>query len=260
MFVLLKKKEGEPSKVEEEDEESSEDDDENYLHPLLSQKCMVKNDVKLEIVKDEKVEIVEDINKQEDSLPVENKNQQSVPANEAIKVKEEEEEEKIQSVISAINDLVEPEEASVRQIIDSMAVYVNKNGMAFEMNIKKRNEERFNFLNEDHIYHNYYKSKIAQLQNKKDEKTSDIKSRDESVSISSTEDVYEEHQNKKKIRNKSNSRSQSRSRSRSRRKKSSSSSSRKQSKKSRHHSKRKRSYSKDEKSRSRKHHRKRSSS
>ncbi len=46
-----------------------------------------------------------------------------------------------------------------------MAQYVVRNGTEFELNIKKRNEERFNFLNEENLYYKYYKSKIFEIEN-----------------------------------------------------------------------------------------------
>lgn len=59
--------------------------------------------------------------------------------------------------------IVVPENEDLKVIIDNMAKYVVRNGPEFELNIKKRNEDRFNFLNEDNLYNKYYKSKIFEL-------------------------------------------------------------------------------------------------
>ncbi len=59
--------------------------------------------------------------------------------------------------------IIVPENEDLKVIIDNMAKYVVRNGPEFELNIKKRNEDRFNFLNEDNLYNKYYKSKIFEL-------------------------------------------------------------------------------------------------
>lgn len=61
--------------------------------------------------------------------------------------------------------VIEPDNEDLKTIIDNMAQYVVRNGSEFELNIKKRNEERFNFLNEDNLYYKYYKTKIIEIQN-----------------------------------------------------------------------------------------------
>jgi hypothetical protein len=61
--------------------------------------------------------------------------------------------------------VVEPNNKDLKTIIDNMAEYVVRNGSEFELNIKNRNEERFNFLNEDNLYYKYYKTKIIEIHN-----------------------------------------------------------------------------------------------
>ncbi|KAI8739339.1 splicing factor, suppressor of white-apricot [Biomphalaria glabrata] len=47
----------------------------------------------------------------------------------------------------------------VEPIVDRMAMYVAKNGAEFETVVMSRNDPRFQFLNEFHVYHLYYKMK-----------------------------------------------------------------------------------------------------
>jgi hypothetical protein len=61
--------------------------------------------------------------------------------------------------------IIEPDNEDLKTIIENMAQYVVRNGSEFELNIKKRNEERFNFLNEENLYYKYYKSKIFEIEN-----------------------------------------------------------------------------------------------
>ena len=43
-----------------------------------------------------------------------------------------------------------------RPIIDKMAQYVARNGLEFEVMMRKKNDERFRFLNSWHPLHSYY--------------------------------------------------------------------------------------------------------
>ncbi|XP_048521985.1 serine/arginine repetitive matrix protein 2 isoform X2 [Dendroctonus ponderosae] len=54
----------------------------------------------------------------------------------------------------------------MQTVIDKMAEYVSKNGEQFEAIIKQKQDHRFVFLNNDHKYHRYYKSKLESLSNK----------------------------------------------------------------------------------------------
>ncbi|ENN71879.1 hypothetical protein YQE_11494, partial [Dendroctonus ponderosae] len=54
----------------------------------------------------------------------------------------------------------------MQTVIDKMAEYVSKNGEQFEAIIKQKQDHRFVFLNNDHKYHRYYKSKLESLTNK----------------------------------------------------------------------------------------------
>lgn len=47
-------------------------------------------------------------------------------------------------------------------IIDKMASYVSKNGVDFERSVRSKGDSRFEFLNDDHEYHPYYKAKIKE--------------------------------------------------------------------------------------------------
>ena len=44
----------------------------------------------------------------------------------------------------------------VMLIIDKMADYVARNGPEFEIVVRRRNDERFRFVNDDHPHHTYY--------------------------------------------------------------------------------------------------------
>ncbi|RZB39274.1 suppressor of white apricot [Asbolus verrucosus] len=48
----------------------------------------------------------------------------------------------------------------VQIVIDKMATYVAKNGVQFEEIVKAKGDPRFEFLNENHEFYKYYKSKI----------------------------------------------------------------------------------------------------
>lgn len=45
-----------------------------------------------------------------------------------------------------------------------MAEFVVRNGIEFELNIKKKQDERFNFINDDHVYNKYYRNKIFEIE------------------------------------------------------------------------------------------------
>ena len=49
-----------------------------------------------------------------------------------------------------------PSSPDQRQKIDTMADYVARYGLEFEQFVRTENEKQFNFLKEDHIFHNYY--------------------------------------------------------------------------------------------------------
>ncbi|KAJ8928908.1 hypothetical protein NQ314_018479 [Rhamnusium bicolor] len=55
-------------------------------------------------------------------------------------------------------------------VIDKMAVYVSKNGEQFEDIVKAKSDQRFDFLNDDHKYNEYYRAKIRELKNQIKEK------------------------------------------------------------------------------------------
>lgn len=48
-------------------------------------------------------------------------------------------------------------------VIDKMASYVGKNGADFEAIVRSKGDPRFEFLNEKHEYHAYYKGKIEEF-------------------------------------------------------------------------------------------------
>lgn len=50
-------------------------------------------------------------------------------------------------------------------VIDKMAVYVSKNGDQFEEIVKAKGDPRFEFLNETHEYHQYYREKVTEYRN-----------------------------------------------------------------------------------------------
>lgn len=55
---------------------------------------------------------------------------------------------------------IPPDETKL--IIDKMASYVAKNGRDFEAIVRSKGDARFEFLNEEHEYHSYYKVKIKE--------------------------------------------------------------------------------------------------
>ena len=60
-----------------------------------------------------------------------------------------------------VAEMVPPDD--VRVIIDKMATYVSKNGDDFEKIVKSKGDPRFQFLNEEHDFHIYYKRKIGEF-------------------------------------------------------------------------------------------------
>ena len=51
---------------------------------------------------------------------------------------------------------VVPPPPDVKLIIDKMADYVARNGPEFEIVVRRRNDERFRFVDADHPHHAYY--------------------------------------------------------------------------------------------------------
>ena len=49
-----------------------------------------------------------------------------------------------------------PPPPDAKLIIDKMADYVARNGPEFEIIVRRRNDERFRFVEADHRYHAYY--------------------------------------------------------------------------------------------------------
>lgn len=45
-------------------------------------------------------------------------------------------------------------------MIDKLAEYVFRNGLEFEENLRQKNDSRFEFLNSDHKFNNYYKIQL----------------------------------------------------------------------------------------------------
>jgi len=60
-------------------------------------------------------------------------------------------------------DKVEHPNGEIKIMIDKLAEYVARNGIEFEENIRKKNDERFNFLQVDHKFYKYYKITIIKL-------------------------------------------------------------------------------------------------
>jgi hypothetical protein len=59
------------------------------------------------------------------------------------------------------SEQIEEPKGYLKTMVDKMAEYVHRNGVEFEENIKKKNDERFDFLNEKNIYFKYYKNKLT---------------------------------------------------------------------------------------------------
>ena len=51
---------------------------------------------------------------------------------------------------------VVPPPPDVKLIIDKMADYVARNGPEFEIVVRRRNDDRFRFVESDHPHHAYY--------------------------------------------------------------------------------------------------------
>ncbi len=51
-------------------------------------------------------------------------------------------------------------------MIDKLAEYVSRNGIEFEENIKKKNDERFEFLNKGSLFNAYYRLQIRLCEKK----------------------------------------------------------------------------------------------
>ncbi|KAI1293795.1 Protein suppressor of white apricot [Halotydeus destructor] len=70
----------------------------------------------------------------------------------------------------------------IQQIIDKLASYVSKNGNEFEMSIKKRNDERFDFLSPGHMFHSHYiKKKLFYLDQRREEAASLLQKQNETA-------------------------------------------------------------------------------
>jgi len=60
--------------------------------------------------------------------------------------------------------MVIPPPPDAKPIIDKLAEYVSRNGQEFEQSIRTKNDERFGFLERDHIHYNYYQLKLQLCQ------------------------------------------------------------------------------------------------
>ena len=58
--------------------------------------------------------------------------------------------------VRSLPDHLTAPSALERPIIDKMAQYVARNGLEFEVMMRKKNDERFRFLNSWHPLHSYY--------------------------------------------------------------------------------------------------------
>lgn len=54
-----------------------------------------------------------------------------------------------------------PPPPDAQPIIDKMADYVARNGPEFEFVVRRRNDERFRFLDADHPHYAYYQYKMS---------------------------------------------------------------------------------------------------
>lgn len=66
------------------------------------------------------------------------------------------------SDVSDTEDDTEEPPSDIKTIIEKMASYVSKNGSDFESIVKSKGDQRFEFLNETHKFHPYYKAKIKE--------------------------------------------------------------------------------------------------
>lgn len=160
------KSSSENEQSDKEDENSQEDDDDeedNYLHPLLS-------------------------NALGRSISV-NKSEENKPNNEEMK---QEEETKIETKVDLIEEKITIDEPKVEQelqieepsgnekvVIDKLAEYVGRNGVEFEENLRKKNDARFEFLNDGHKFYAYYMSQVKVFSSKKvaEEKENETKTK-----------------------------------------------------------------------------------
>jgi hypothetical protein len=55
--------------------------------------------------------------------------------------------------------MIIPPPPDIQQIIDKMADYVARNGPEFEYVVRRRNDDRFRFLDDSHQHYNYYQYK-----------------------------------------------------------------------------------------------------
>lgn len=69
---------------------------------------------------------------------------------------------------SVVNDAdksaIVPPPPDKKFLIDKMAAYVSRNGPDFEVVVKMKNDPRFDFIAEGHVWNNYYKMRKAILE------------------------------------------------------------------------------------------------
>lgn len=147
-FLKEPEKEAEKPEPEPEPEDQSDDDDQdNYLHPLLS------NGFNSSIIVKTTPERVESPKVEEPSSRSPEDKQTEVKAFEELNNFQEEDE------------TMEEPIGKLKIMIDKLAEYVHKNGIDFEVNLVKKNDERFEFLNENNKFNKYYRLKVKSFEN-----------------------------------------------------------------------------------------------
>ena len=63
-----------------------------------------------------------------------------------------------------MEETIEQPTGEIKIMIDKMAEYVVRNGIEFESNIKKKQDVRFSFINDDDVYNKYYRNKIFKIE------------------------------------------------------------------------------------------------
>jgi hypothetical protein len=129
-----------------ESENETEDDDDGYLHPLLSSSSIQNENNSKKIVKESEIESE---TKQEEEIAT------NIQINDNINDEIAETESEI--------IIEKPKDSIQNQIINKLCDYVLKYGIEFEEEIAKRNDKRFNFINKNDKFHNYYKFQIKKL-------------------------------------------------------------------------------------------------
>ncbi|CAF0718364.1 unnamed protein product [Brachionus calyciflorus] len=196
------------SNSENESSENDEDDDEdNYLHPLLS-KALNRSvseasfsqiqDTNLSHLKNEQINI-------EESL-IEEKQQQQQDGKDV--------KENVENMIVENELVIEEPSGNEKIVIDKLAEYVSRNGVEFEENLRKKNDLRFEFLNKEHKFYNYYQLQVKNMTKKREEENKkedveEIKDKKESRSKRSHKSSHKK--SRKKSTEKSNSSESSRS-------------------------------------------------